>query len=264
MADGHTMKILYSSVFFGILLLAKICPVYSENEQPNISCLQIGGNYTYVTMKVQGQLSFHGNLGGLQASYEYKPWNRFYGGLRVAWKEGNMESSGAKRSLVYVDVQERLGYSYASDSRKWLLSFFSGFGYRYCGQQLKQGSQSPVTFNYNELYIPVGLLSEYSFNSWCSLGLNMTWMPQVYPTVKIAPLKGARWILKNTYGNVLVELPATFFVTHNKRYSLIFKPFYEHWEDGHSTAKTSSGNALGLPSNLYNFWGAELNFAFSF
>ena len=246
------------------LLLAATSLAYGENEQPNISCFQIGGNYTHVNMKVQGQLSFHGNLGGAQASYDYRPWNSFYGGLKVAWKEGKMKASGAHRSLVYVDVQERFGYSYASPSRKWLLSFFSGLGYRYLGQRLKQSGQSPVTFSYNEFYIPVGVLSDYSFNSWCSLGLNAIWMPQVYPTVKIAPLKGARWILKNTYSNVLVELPVTFFIAHHKRYSLIFKPFYEHWADGHSTAKTSSGNTLGLPGNIYNFWGAELNFAFSF
>ncbi len=76
--------------------------------------------------------------------------------------------------------------------------------------------------------------------------------------------KGARWILDRTIGNVMVELPATFFFTKNRRYSLIFKPFYEHWADGKSTAKTSSGTPLGLPGNLYNFWGAELNFAYSF
>src|SRR5260221_3072959 len=102
------------------LLLAGICLAYCENEQPDISCVQIGGNYTHVNIKVQGQLSFHGNLGGVQGSYEYKPWNSFYGGLRVAWKEGNTESSGAHRSLVYTDVQERLGYTYASQRRRWL------------------------------------------------------------------------------------------------------------------------------------------------
>lgn len=251
--------------------VAGTCLVYCENEQQpvalkqtNISSAQIGGNYTHVNMKVQGQLSFHGNLGGIQGSYEYRPWDSFYGGLRAAWKEGNTESSGAERSLVYVDVQGRLGYSYTSNCRKWQLSFFSGFGYRHMGQRLKQSGQSSVTFDYNEFYIPVGLLSDYFFNSWCSLGLNAIWMPQVYPTVEIAPLKGARWVLKNTLSNVLIELPVTFFVVESKRYSLIFKPFYEHWADGRSTAKTLSGNTLGLPGNFYNFWGAELNFAYSF
>lgn len=246
------------------LLLAATGLLYSENEQSNVSCLQIGGNYTHVNMKVQGQLSFHGNLGGAQASYDYRPWNSFYGGLKVAWKEGRMEASGAHRSLVYVDIQERLGYTYTSNSKKWLLSFFSGFGYRYLGERLKQGDQPSVKFNYNEFYIPVGVLADHFFNSWCSLGLNAIWMPQVYPTVEIVPLKGAQWSLKRTLSNVLVELPVTFFVTPNKQYALVFKPFYEHWEDGKSTAKTATGNPLGLAGNHYNFWGAELNFAYSF
>lgn len=244
-------------------LLAVTCLAFCKNKQHD-SCIQIGGNYTHVNMEIQDQLSFHGNLGGVQGSYEYRPWNSIYAGLRAAWKEGNTDSNGAERSLIYVDVQERLGYSYAPYSRKWLFSFFSGFGYRHLGQELKESNQSSVTFNYNEFYIPVGLLSDYFLKCWCSLGLNVIWMPQVYPTVKITPLNGARWILKTTYSNVLVELPITFFVSRNNCFSLIFKPFYEHWEDGRSTAKTSSGNTLGLPGNLYNFWGAELNFAFSF
>ncbi len=252
------------------ILLAGSCSVHCANKPPatpvqsNISCIQVGGNYTYVHMKVKGQQSFHGNLGGLQGSYAYRPWNNFYGALSVGWKEGNMESSGAKRSLVYVDIQERLGYSYASDSKRWLLSFFSGLGYRHLGERLKQSGQSAITFDYNELYIPLGILTDYSINSWCTLALNAIWMPQVYPTVKITPLKGASWILKNTLGNALVELPITFYFVQNKRYALVLKPFYEHWSDGKSTAKTANGSKLGLPGNLYNFWGAELNFAFSF
>lgn len=246
------------------LLFTATCLAYCENEQPDVSCLQIGGNYSYVNIEVIGQSSFHGNLGGVQGSYEYRPWNSFYGGLRVGWREGNTETAGAERSLLYVDVQERLGYSYASQSRRWLLSFFSGFGYRHLGQRLEQIGESPVTFNYNEFYVPVGLLSGYSSDCWWALGLNAIWMPQVYPTVAIIPLEGARWILVSTLKNVLVELPVTFFFSQNKRYSLIIKPFYEHWEDGKTTAITSLGNALGVPANIYNFWGAELNFAFSF
>ncbi len=90
--------------------------------------------------------------------------------MRLSWKEGETERPGAKRSLVYVDTQERLGYTYASHSKKWLLSFFSGLGYRYLGQELKQSGQSSVSFDYNEFYIPVGLLANYFVNSWCSLG----------------------------------------------------------------------------------------------
>lgn len=256
------MKILGA---IGLLLTGTIHAEYETDlsEECNALCLQIGGSYTRANIKVEGQPSFHGNLGGIQGSYEYKPWNSFYGGFRIAWKQGKTENSSADRKLIYVDVQERIGYTFASWCNNWSLTFFSGFGYRYLGHKLKQFEESSIKFEYNEFYIPLGFSSEYFFCSCWSLGLNFTWMPQVYPTVKITPLKGARWILKNALGNVLVELPLTYFLTEDKRYFLVFKPFFERWEDGRSTAE-SNGQKLGLPKNSYNFWGAELNVAFSF
>ncbi len=260
---SKTMKIL---VVIGLLLMGTI---YAECEtdlgrQCNVSYLQIGGNYTRANIKVKGQSSFHGNLGGIQGSYEYKPWNSFYGGLKITWKQGKTENSFANRYLIYVDVQERIGYTYASCCNDWSLTFFSGFGYRYLNHKLKQFEEPSIKFEYNEFYIPVGFLSEYFFCSCWSVGLNFTWMPQVYPTVQIIPLKGARWILKNMISNMLVELPLTYFLTEDKRYALVLKPFYEHWEDGRSTAKAANGQELGLPKNSYNFGGVELNVVFSF
>ncbi len=141
---------------------------------------------------------------------------------------------------------------------------FFGFGYRHLYHRLKQESESPVRFEYNEFYVPVGFLSEYFFCSCRSLGFNVTWMPQVYPTVQIIPLKGARWILKNTVGNVMVEMPLTYFLAEYRRCFVILKPFYERWEDGRSTAKSANGQSLGLPKNTYNFWGIELNFGIDY
>lgn len=259
--SSKTMKILGA---IGLLLVGKIYAECDLSEQCNVSRLEIGGSYTRANIKVEGQPSFHGNLGGIQGIYEYKPRNCFYGALRVAWKQGETENSFTHRKLVYVDVQERLGYTYASCCNDWSLTFFTGFGYRHLGHKLKQFDESSIKFDYNEFYIPVGFLSEYFFCSCWSLGLNFTWMPQVYPTVKINPLKGARWILKNTMDNVLIELPLTYYLTEDRCYSVVFKPFYEHWADGRSTAKASNGQKLGLPKNTYNFWGAELNIAFVF
>lgn len=240
------------------------CCAYEQEDPCNFSCLQIGGNYTHAHVKTHNHSSFHGNLGGIQGSYEYKPRNNIYGGLKVSWKEGKTETSRAKRHLIYIDAQERLGYTFTTPCRDLSLTLFSGFGYRYLGHKLKQSSHRTIKFDYNEFYVPVGFLLDYSFNSCWALGINLTWMPQVYPTVKIVPLKGARWIIKNRINNFLVELPITFFLAQNKRFSVMLKPFYEYWEDGRSTAKTARGNALNLPGNTYNFYGAELNFAFSF
>ncbi len=260
--SGKTVKILGA---IGLLLAGKMHAEYfiDPSEQCNVSYLQIGGSYTRADIKVDGQPSFNGNLGGIQGSYEYKPWNSLYCGLTAAWKQGKTENSFADRKLMYVDAQERIGYTYASYCNHWSLTLFTGLGYRYLGHKLNQNEES-IKFEYNEFYVPVGFISEYFFCSCWSLGLNTIWMPQVYPTVEITPLKGARWTLKNTLGNVLVELPLTYFFTESKCYSLVFKPFYERWEDGRSTAKTSNGQELGLPKNTYNFWGAELNVAYSF
>lgn len=259
----------YNFLVMGLLLAGTIHANYETDfsaqcYQCNVSNLQIGGSYTRANIRIDEQPSFHGNLGGIQGSYEYKPWNSVYAGLRAAWKQGKTKNSFARRNLEYVDVQERIGYTYAPCCNDWALTIFSGFGYRFLGHKLKQFEEPSIKFDYNEFYIPVGFLTEYFFCSCWSLGLDFTWMPQVYPTVKITPLKGARWILKNTSGNVAVELPLTYFLTEDNCYSLVFKPFYERWEDGRSTAKTSSGQELGLPKNSYNFWGAELNIAFSF
>jgi len=200
----------------------------------------------------------------LQGMYEYHPVNRFYGATKLTWKEGETHSDAGKRSLIYIDAHERLGYTFGFHQEDWTLTLFSGFGYRYYGQQFKPKEGSSIKFRYNEIYIPVGAIANYAMNNWFAIGVGATWLPQIYPTVKIVPLKGARWIIRNKLANFSVELPLIFTLSKNKRCSLIFKPFYEYWQDGHTTAKTSTGVHLGIPGNTYNFGGAELNFAYSF
>jgi hypothetical protein len=108
------------------------------------------------------------------------------------------------------------------------------------------------------------MLTSYEANSWITVGLNFIWMPQVFSSVTIVPLKGARWVTINTLSNVYAEIPLTFAVTEDKRFLITFNPFYEFWKDGHTTAKLSNGTHLGLPGNIYNFYGAELNFGYCF
>jgi len=224
---------------------------------------QIGGNYTRAYINPHGSGTFDGNLGGLQAIYEYRPMDRFYGAAKLAWKEGNTHGSASHRSLIYVDVQERLGYTFAFNEGDWLLSLYSGFGYRYLGQKLTASRGQNLHFRYHEFYVPVGFEVDNAYNSWFTWGIGFTWMPQVYPTVAIVPLKGARWSLTDQLANFYVEFPLDFTVTDNKKFHIILKPFYEHWQDGHSTAKVN-GLSLGLPGNDYNFFGADLNFAYFF
>lgn len=241
-----------------------------EGDVPNMplekfaSYFEIGADYTHVNFNPQGNPSFHGNLGGLQGSYEYKSKDNFYAGVNFSWKEGQMHGSAGKRSLLYIDAQERLGYTLALKSLEYTFTFFSGLGYRHYGQKLTPNVGSSLKFRYNEFYIPVGIKSNYTVNSWFAMGLDFTWMPQVYPTVSIVPLKGSRWILTDRLANFYVNVPMNFTVTKNKRFHIVVDPFYERWQDGHSTAKTSSGVALGLPGNTYNFWGVNVNCGYSF
>lgn len=228
------------------------------------AALQIGGSYTYVNIKTEGLPHFEGHLGGAQGMYEYRPCTGLYAAAKVNWKQGSAQGTSMHRSLLYIDAQERVGYSWSFLCNQGGISLYSGFGYRYLNHRLVNNGYPSVQFHYNEFYVPVGFVADYAFNDLFSLGLNGTWMPQVFPSVEIVPLKGANWSLQNTMSNFLVELPLNFILTDSGCYFLTLKPFYERWKDGASTAVTPLGNALNLPGNLYNFWGVELNIGFVF
>jgi hypothetical protein len=107
-----------------------------DNEEQNTmvsslpmmdSRLQIGGNYTWVSIHPHGHTSFEGSLGGMQWLYEYRPMNRFYGGAKLAWRAGETRGDSGERSLLYVDVQERLGYTFCFDNDDFFLTLYSGW-----------------------------------------------------------------------------------------------------------------------------------------
>ncbi len=263
--------------FFRILALFSLClSLYAMDSK-----IGIGGNYTYALIKPSDEKQSHGNLGGAQGMYEYRPANRFYGGTKLSWREGNTESSIAKRSLLYIDAQERLGYTFCWQERGAFLTLFSGIGYRYLQQHVRPLTLAADSFNgsffppfltsatdtklkYHEFYIPLGTAADFRVNGCTSIGIYFTWMPQVFPMVDIVPLGHAYWALANQWANFLVEVPFTFTLTENKRWLLTVKPTYEYWRDGHSTAKTSTGILLNLPGNTYQFFGGDVNFSYIF
>ncbi len=225
---------------------------------------EVGGDYTYMTLRPDGNPSFHGSLGGLQGIFEYRPKDHFYGAATLAWKQGKVRGSGSTRSILFIDTQERLGYSIGTENNRAMVTLFSGLGYRYVGQHLKPSTGRSLNFNYSEIYVPVGLIAYGNLTPSFTFGAAGTWMPQVFPTVSIVPLKGSRWDLTRKIGNYFVELIFDFAVTEDKQFHIILNPFYERWKDGHTTAKTTSGVVLGIPGNTYNFWGLDLNFAYYF
>lgn len=223
---------------------------------------ELGGDYAHVDLKVFRNSKFSGNLGGLQGLYEFRPKHNFYAAVKVNWRQGNTSGSAGKRYLRYIDTQERLGYTFGTDSEDWRLSLYSGFGFHFLGQKLTPKTGLALRFNYNEFYIPVGLKADGMFTSWFGMGFEFSWMPQVFPTVTINPLGGSHWSLKNKINNFYANLSFDFKLCDRFYMSLV--PFYEHWEDGRSTAKTATGLALGLPGNTYNYWGIDLNFSYRF
>lgn len=232
------------------------------NAEPPTSYLSIGGSYTYAYIKPREHGSTAGSLVGMQALYEYKTYNRFYGAGAASWKQGNTERWG-NRFLVQFDIQERLGYTWGSCRKERLFSLFSGFGYRRNAERVTHFGHT-VRFYYNEFYIPVGFLFTGRLNSVVSLGLNFQWMPQVFSTVLIRPLRGARWCLNNKIGNYKVELPLTIHAARNSNILIVINPFFEYWRDGHTSAKTQLGTSLRLPGNTYLFAGVELNLGYLF
>jgi hypothetical protein len=233
-------------------------------EEPRDSSVRAGGSYSHVWLKPEGNPKFQGNLGGLQAIYEYKPANSLYAGLQLSWRQGATSQASSRRFLLDVDTNERIGYTFAWDERAWMTTLFSGLGYRYLGQILKQPGLANLSFNYNEIYIPIGILANRSFNARWALGLNFVWMPQVYPSLTINPLKGAYWMLSRKLENFLVEIPLVFTPSKMRNFMIELKPFFEYWQDGKTDAVTSLGFTLDIPGNTYVFCGVELSIGGTF
>ncbi len=241
------------------------------------SFLTVGANYTRASITPGGETNFDGNLGGGQALYEYRPSNDIYAGFEVAGRMGDTHGSFGTRNLTDINTDARLGYTWSCN--QWYCTLYSGFGFRYFGQDLVPSATSPgsftdsffppfltgqtsLRFNYYEFYFPVALKTEYPIEGCVNVGLELTWSLQAFPTVSIDTMGGAFWQLTPTFGNVRVEVPFSYDYRRDERLAL--SPFYEHWQDGHSTARTSGGTPLGLPGNKYNFWGVNLNYTLAF
>lgn len=234
-----------------------------KKKKPPKSRFQIGGNYTYAHITPTSHSSFHGHLGGIQGLYEYRPGNQFYGAAALAWNQGNTQGEKGNRFFFKIDAQERLGYTWFKKSKNRFFSLFSGLGYRHYGHSLKTAGAS-LDLDYNTLYLPVGFLFQGKVNGITDLGLNFQWMPQVYPTVKLSPLVGARWIIIRRQTNFKAELPIRICIWKKHHLSFLINPSFEYWRDGHSDAKTQGGRKLNMPGNTYLFVGVDLSLGHAF
>ena len=251
-------KVIFFLFFLTVGLFAehKICPLDHH--------FSFGPKYVRAAVKPSGHPSFHGNMGGMEILYEYGPGDFLYGAGAFDWAYGKVHAGNGKRDLLDINVCERLGYTWSFWNRDFLLSLFSGFGYRHLDHDVKINHMSSIDLHYNHFYLPIGLLTHTQINSFFSIGGNVIWKGQLFSTVHISPIGGAHWKIQKKYKNVLVELPLTFLVHNPTHFSLVFVPYFELWQDGHTTARSSSGLQLNLPQNTNIFWGAQLNLRFSF
>ena len=223
----------------------------------------IGSNYTYIHFKPRGISSSHGNLGGVQANYEYWKENSIYEGIKLTYRQGNLTGSPYKRNILDIDSQGRIGYTLKCSN--FLLTPFSGFGWRYISQDFRHTNEYNLKFSYNEVYIPIGIHTDFRIRSFFSIGLKGTWMPQIFSSVGIKPIGNVHWDLERCFGNMMVELPMTFYFPRQKiDWTLHLNPFFQFWENGKTSAKTIRGISLGLPSNIYKLLGIEVNLRCTF
>lgn len=223
---------------------------------------QIGGNYTYAWITPKGNPTTRGSLGGAQGIYEYRPYGGVYAGATFSYRMGNTTRTGGSREIQDFNTQGRIGYTLPIMRKFGRFAFYSGFGGRYMPEEVKLGTAT-LDFRYTTFYVPVGLAYERWLSKNFSIGANVQWLPQVFPMVRIVPLDGAQWDLKDQYGNFFVEVP--FLITScSGQFAVTINPFFEIWRDGKSTARTLTDLKLDLPRNKYTFTGINVNFAFSF
>lgn len=230
------------------------------------STLSVGASYSYVSLSQTDLPGYSGNLWGVLTEYQYRKQDGLYAALKGFWRQGATSGELGQDYLHECKVEERFGYDFSfGPSRRGSVALYTGLGYRFMEQKLQQPALPNVSLAYNDFYVPIGTSVNYAIplqNSCLSVGLCATWMPQLYPTVNIIPLGGARWILEYELGSVVVEFPVTYSTCN--LFSVTLRPIFEYWKDGATVAVGSLCNALGLPGSSYFFGSINLEFAWKF
>lgn len=260
------MKKLNAFAFFLFMSFVAAVAYAHEETRPHEEYLVTGGiEYTRMYLKPNRNHSFDGNMGGLQTSFQFIPLNSFYAAVGAFCKYGSVHSEDGKRHLLIADAYQRFGYTVSLVCNRLLLTPFIGFAYRHLSHHLHYSGASSAKLRYNEFYIPLGLLLKYKIVPCFSIGFDAIWMPQVYPTLTASVEDGARWAIKNSYKSFIVSASCFYYPKKFKNLSVYFKPSYELWQDGETTASTTTAHIpLGIPKNTYISWIAELGLRYSF
>jgi hypothetical protein len=236
------------------LQAADFSPCYEDDLSSHI---KIGGSSTWVHISEAGGPSTSGTLGGIIAKYEYRVPDTVYARLAVTWMQGETNGrEGSERSLCYVEVQEQIGYCTPTFFNDWNTSLFTGFGYRHHGEEVQPFTGASVTtLDYNYFFIPIGLGIDGQMTRKMVVGLNLEWLPQIYPTVKTNASDEVRLIMATKLGNFRIGMPIEFDPWTDKIVAFIVEPYYQYWQDG---------AAVGIPENAYNFAGVNVIIEYSF
>jgi hypothetical protein len=205
---------------------------------------------------------FTGWLGGFIAGYEYRKPASLYAVLDFSYALGTISTHGTGNNSRYVHdeiLEARVGYN--GVLKHWLISPYTGGGFRWNIQHRRSGELASLTFDYYKIYIPLGLLVNYLPHPAVNVGIDVEWMPDVLSMVSLSSLKGAFWKLERK-NNYFVELPCL--LTYANRWEFGIIPFWIRFADGDSTAKTESGIDLGLDNQFTNDWGGRISLGVHF
>ncbi|WP_420420662.1 hypothetical protein [Simkania sp.] len=251
--------------FITLFLIFCSYSLFAENFAPQTDLyVNLDISYTRVYLKPQGTSHLKGNMVGMEGNFEYMPLRCFYGALGGSWRYGSPHGmDDSKRNLFDGEIYQRLGYTFTFFQNQFLLTPYSGFGYRHLMHKIR--TTPAVRFYYNYFYIPLGLQGRYYF-PYVTLGFFVVWMPQIFPTLTVDAMKDARWITDVRYKNVRLGLPIALRLESVKNLSVFLKPSFELWQDGQSRASTSSSTPtpLPLPQNTYVFWEVALGVEYTF
>lgn len=205
-----------------------------------------------------------GCLYGGNVGYEYKkPWG-VYANAELNYGTGNLKKHDhLTRDVFEYDAFTVVGYQLGgSDCDCWSATAYAGSDYLTQNFDVKS---LHTTYRYYIYRIPVGIDLEYQFMAcdgrW-SIGIDAMVLPQIDSTVKLTPLRGARWVLSKRT-DWIIDVPIQYF-SGCWPIAIKLDLFWKRVGIGGSKAVSPTGVHLGLPPSTWNALGGALDVIYEF
>ncbi|CUI16719.1 hypothetical protein PNK_1102 [Candidatus Protochlamydia naegleriophila] len=163
------------SIFF--CLISFFPSLYADCCSNGANQLFIGPEVYYVKRTKKAGAEQDGYLYGVRLGYERIKRYKLYVGLDFLYANGDLkgkvEDQRIKSSLTDINVEERIGYTFAAKCG-WRPSFTPFIGVGRFWEKNEYKHPTPIRFHFHNrfLYIPVGFLSQIYVSSCFSVGLN--------------------------------------------------------------------------------------------